>query len=115
MSNRADENRMARLMGAHLMALSKAMAVYQSELAKHFLGFEGEEDSEAAGPFYKAMRDLEKVGFASSMFDQSEEGGQRRMRSLAGANATLVENWLELMGQPWKAFFDALQVRKNEK
>ena len=102
------ERGLAQLMGAHLLALSKATAVYQSELAKVFLGLQEEEGSEAAGPAYKMMRDLEKMGFASALFDQSPEGAERRRQSWTGGNAVLMENWLEFLGQPWRAYWSGL-------
>lgn len=104
---------MAQLMGAHLLAMSKASAVYQAELAKAFLGLEDEEEGET-GPAYKMMRDLEKVGFASAMFDQSPEANKRRLRSLNGTNAVLLENWLAFMGQPWSAYWKAMSQRGED-
>lgn len=105
MAVRNPDRDIAQLMGAHLLALSKATAVYQAELAKVFLGLEDEEDQEEAGPAYKVMRDLEKIGLTSAMFDQSPEGASRRMRTWSAGNAALVENWLEMMGQPWQAYW----------
>ncbi len=104
----ADQNidrDLAQLMGAHLLALSKATAVYQAELAKVFLGLEEEEDREEAGPAYKLVRDLEKIGLSSSLFDQSPDAAARRIRSWSAGNAALMESWMELLGQPWQAYW----------
>ena len=108
MAERDFERDMAHLMGAHLLALSKASAVYQAELAKIFLGLEDEEERVEAGPAYKMVRDLEKVGVASSLFDQSPEGVERRLRSFTGGNAAFLENWMTLLQQPWQAYWKAM-------
>ncbi len=105
---------LAKLMGAHLVALSKATSVYQAELAKLFLGIEDEDDTEAAGPAYKMVRELEQVGAASSFFDQSPDSAERRMRSLSGANAVLFENWLEFVGQPWRTMLEVMEPPRND-
>lgn len=114
MADREYDKGMAKLMGAHLLALSKATAVYQAELAKAFLGLEDTEDQERAGPAYKMMRDLEKIGITSAMFDQSSEGAARRMRSWSAGNAALMESWLELMGQPWQAYWKTVSGSEGD-
>ncbi len=108
MTDPSGDRTIADLMAAHLLALSKATAVYQTELAKAFLQIEDTERSEAAGSVYKTVRELEKVGFASSMFDQSPEGASHRLRSLNGASAALMESWLDLMHEPLRAYTRAL-------
>ena len=105
MADNTPDRDLAKLMGAHLLALSKATAVYQAELAKIFLQLEDEDDERSdSGPAYKFVRDLEKLGLGSSLFDQSPEGTARRMRSWSAGNAALLESWLELMSQPWQAY-----------
>lgn len=106
MADDTPDRDLAKLMGAHLLALSKATAVYQAELAKIFLQIEDDDEDgqEASGPAYQFVRDLEKLGLTSSLFDQSPEGTARRMRSWSAGNAALMERWLEMMGQPWQAF-----------
>lgn len=105
---------MAQLMGAHLLALSKATAVYQNELAKIFLGLEDEEEREEAGPAYNMMREFEKLGLASSMFDLSPDAAERRMRSWSGGNAALMEKWLDLIGQPWRSYTEAMSRSRDK-
>lgn len=99
---------LAKLVGAHLVALSKATSVYQAELAKLFLGLEDQEDREEAGPAYKMMRDLEKVGLASAMLDRSPDAGERRLRSVAGSNAVLLENWFDFVALPWRRYWESV-------
>lgn len=108
MSEQSPDRTISDLMAAHLLALSKATAVYQAELAKAFLQIEDEEGSEAAGTMYKTVRELEKVGLASSMFDQSPKGTSHRARSWNGASAALMESWLDLMHDPLRAYTRAL-------
>ena len=108
MADQHPDRGMAQLMGAHLLALSKATAVYQAELAKIFLGLQDEEERVQAGPAYRVVRDLEKLGVTSSLFDQSPEGAERRLRSWSGSNAVLLESWLSFMEQPWRAYWRAI-------
>ena len=108
MIEQPNERTIADLMAAHLLALSKATAVYQVELAKAFLQIEEESDAEDAGPLYNAVRNFEQMGLASSMFDTSAEGNERRARAMTGGGAALLESWLDLMHEPLRAYTKAL-------
>lgn len=114
MARRSRDRQFADLLGAHLLALSKATAVYQAELARIYLGLEEEEEETEAGPLYKAVRDLERVGFASSMVDPSAGGPERRLRSWQGAQAALAEQWIELLGRPWRDMLASLEASRSE-
>jgi hypothetical protein len=60
------------------------------------------------------VRDLEKMGLTSSMLDQSPDAAERRVRSWSAGNAALMESWLELMGQPWQAYWKTVSGSDDE-
>jgi poly-beta-hydroxybutyrate-responsive repressor len=55
------------------------------------------------GTVYRTLRQLEKSGFVSSIWDTSESGPARRMYSLTKAGDIFLSGWIEVL-QNYQAF-----------
>ena len=50
-----------------------------------------------SGTIYRSLRQMEKMGLISSMWDTSEEGPARRMYNLTTAGQLFLNNWIALL------------------
>ena len=50
-----------------------------------------------SGTIYRNLRQMEKLGLVSSMWDTSAEGPARRVYSLTKAGSLFLENWIRLL------------------
>lgn len=50
-----------------------------------------------SGTIYRALRQMEKLGLVSSMWDTSEEGPAKRLYSVTQGGALFLKNWLGVL------------------
>ncbi len=50
-----------------------------------------------SGTVYRNLRQMEKLGLVSSMWDTSEDGPARRMYNLTAAGSLFLQNWIALL------------------
>ena len=50
-----------------------------------------------SGTIYRNLRQMEKLGLVSSMWDTSEDGPARRVYSLTAAGSMFLNNWVDLL------------------
>ena len=50
-----------------------------------------------SGTVYRNLRQMEKLGLVSSMWDTSAEGPARRMYSVTAAGSMFLQNWIALL------------------
>ncbi len=83
------------MLTAHLLALLKNWSGYGYELAKKLeeAGF----GTYNSGTLYRTLRQMERTGLISSLWDTSADGPARRMYSLTTAGSMFLTNWLRLV------------------
>ena len=83
------------MLNAHLLALLKGWRAcgydLMNRLSEEGLG------SYNSGTVYRNLRQMEKLGLISSMWDTSEEGPARRMYNLTTAGSLFLNNWIALL------------------
>ena len=62
------------------------------------------------GTIYRTLRQLEKAGFVSSMWDTSESGPARRTYSLTQAGDAFLSTWVDVLRR-YENIFSALAGR----
>lgn len=83
------------MLTAHLLAMLKGWSAYGYELAQRLneAGF-GDYNK---GTIYRALRNMESLGFVSSTWDTTSSGPARRVYSLTKTGALFLHNWLSLL------------------
>ncbi len=83
------------MLTAHLLALMKGWTGYGYELAKRLeeSGLRGYN----TGSLYRTLRQMEKHGLISSLWDTSESGPAKRMYTLTSGGTLFLRNWLKLV------------------
>ena len=83
------------MLTANLLALLKGWQACGYELMNH-LSEAGLGDYNS-GTIYRNLRQMEKLGLVSSMWDTSEDGPARRMYNLTAAGSLFLNNWIALL------------------
>ena len=83
------------MLTAHLLALLKDWQACGYDLMNRLS--EAGLGSYNSGTVYRTLRQMEKTGLVSSMWDTSEDGPARRMYSLTTAGSLFLTNWLTLL------------------
>ena len=83
------------MLTANLLALLKGWQACGYELMNR-LSEAGLGDYNS-GTVYRNLRQMEKLGLVSSMWDTSEDGPARRMYSLTAAGSLFLNNWIALL------------------
>ena len=85
----------SEMLRAHLLALLKNWSGYGYELANKLeeAGY-GRYNS---GTLYRTLRQMEKTGLISSMWDTSSDGPARRIYSLTKTGSLFLNNWFTLL------------------
>ena len=83
------------MLTAHLLALLKNWSGYGYELAKKLeeAGYGGYN----SGTLYRTLRQMEKTGLISSLWDTSSDGPARRVYSLTKTGSLFLSNWFTLL------------------
>lgn len=91
----ADSRLPGEMLTAHLLALLKNWSGYGYELAKKLeeAGF----GTYNSGTLYRTLRQMERTGLISSLWDTSADGPARRMYSVTNAGSIFLSNWLRLI------------------
>ncbi len=85
----------SEMLTANLLALLKNWSGYGYELAKKLenAGYGGCN----SGTLYRTLRQMEKSGLISSMWDTSSDGPARRIYSLTKPGSMFLSNWMAVM------------------
>lgn len=83
------------MLTAHLLALLRGWSGYGYELAQRLE--EAGLGSYNSGTIYRTLRQMEKLGLVSSMWDTSEDGPARRIYSMTAAGTMFLKNWIDLL------------------
>lgn len=83
------------MLTAHLLALLRGWSGYGYELAQRL--DEAGLGTYNSGTIYRTLRQMEKLGLVSSMWDTSEDGPARRIYSMTAAGTMFLKNWIELL------------------
>jgi len=83
------------MLTAHLLALLRGWSGYGYELAQRLE--EAGLGTYNSGTIYRTLRQMEKLGLVSSMWDTSEDGPARRIYSMTAAGTMFLKNWIELL------------------
>ncbi len=83
------------MLTAHLLALLRGWSGYGYEMTQRLQ--EAGLGTFNTGTIYRTLRQMEKLGLVSSMWDTSEDGPARRIYSMTGAGALFLKNWIELL------------------
>lgn len=83
------------MLTAHLLALMKGWTGYGYELAKRLeeSGIRGYN----TGSLYRTLRQMEKHGLISSLWDTSESGPAKRMYTMTSGGTLFLRNWLKVV------------------
>lgn len=83
------------MLTAHLLALLKDWSGYGYELAKKLErdGFTGYN----SGSLYRTLRQMERSGLITSLWDTSATGPAKRIYSMTGAGSLFLRNWLKMV------------------
>jgi len=85
----------SEMLRAHLLALLKNWSGYGYELA-HKLEEAGY-GKYNSGTLYRTLRQMEKTGLISSIWDTSSDGPARRIYSLTQTGSLFLSNWFTLL------------------
>lgn len=85
----------SEMLTANLLALLKNWSGYGYELAKKLedAGYSGCN----SGTLYRTLRQMEKSGLISSLWDTSTDGPARRIYSLTTPGSMFLSNWMTVM------------------
>lgn len=85
----------SEMLTAHLLALLKNWSGYGYELSKKLeeAGYGGFN----SGTLYRTLRQMEKTGLISSLWDTSSDGPARRIYSLTKTGSLFLNNWITLL------------------
>ena len=83
------------MLTANLLALLKGWQACGYELMNR-LSEAGLGDYNS-GTIYRNLRQMEKLGLVSSMWDTSEDGPARRMYNLTAAGSLFLNNWIAML------------------
>ena len=85
----------SEMLTAHLLAMLKGWSGYGYELAQRLE--EAGLGNYNSGTIYRTLRQMEKLGLVSSLWDTSEDGPARRMYTLTGAGNHFLKNWIDML------------------
>lgn len=94
--NEKDDRRPpGEMLNAHLLALLKGWRACGYDLMNRLS--EAGLGSYNSGTVYRSLRQMERMGLISSMWDTSTEGPAKRMYSLTTAGSLFLNNWIALL------------------
>ncbi len=98
----------SEMLTANLLALLKNWSGYGYELAKKLeeAGY-GEYNS---GTLYRTLRQMEKNGLISSLWDTSTDGPARRVYSMTSVGSLFLNNWMNLMDMHKNALMGFMEM-----
>jgi len=85
----------SEMLTANLLALLKNWSGYGYELAKKLE--EAGYGAYNSGTLYRTLRQMEKNGLISSLWDTSTDGPARRVYSVTSVGASFLNNWMSLI------------------
>lgn len=93
--DRSDFRPSGEMLTAHLLVLLKDWSGYGYELAKKLEseGFTGYN----SGSLYRTLRQMERSGLITSLWDTSATGPAKRIYSMTGAGSLFLRNWLKMV------------------
>lgn len=99
------------MLRAHLLALLKNWSGYGYELANKLeeAGYGGYN----SGTLYRTLRQMEKTGLISSMWDTSSDGPARRIYSLTKTGSLFLNNWFTLLDMHKAALNSFMKIAEN--
>ncbi|MEM7542461.1 MAG: helix-turn-helix transcriptional regulator [Pseudomonadota bacterium] len=106
------------MLTANLLAMLKGWSAYGYDLVQR-LEEEGFGDYNK-GTVYRTLRQMERTGLVSSMWDTSENGPARRMYELTRAGTLFLDNWIAILDthkamlERFSEFADAARVNPTE-
>ena len=98
----------SEMLTANLLALLKNWSGYGYELAKKLeeAGY-GQYNS---GTLYRTLRQMEKNGLISSLWDTSSDGPARRIYSVTSMGSSFLTNWMSLMDMHKNALLSFMEM-----
>ncbi len=101
----------SEMLTAHLLALLKNWSGYGYELAKKLeeAGYGGYN----SGTLYRTLRQMEKTGLISSLWDTSSDGPARRIYSLTKTGSLFLSNWFTLLDMHKTALNSFMKVAED--
>ena len=101
----------SEMLTAHLLALLKNWSGYGYELAKKLedAGYGGYN----SGTLYRTLRQMEKTGLISSLWDTSTDGPARRIYSLTKTGSLFLTNWFTLLDMHKAALNSFMKMAEN--
>ena len=85
----------SEMLTANLLALLKNWSGYGYELAKKLE--EAGYGAYNSGTLYRTLRQMEKNGLISSLWDTSTDGPARRVYSVTSVGTSFLNNWMSLI------------------
>lgn len=85
----------SEMLTAHLLAMLKDWSGYGYELSKKLeeAGISGYN----TGSLYRTLRQMEKNGLITSLWDTSDTGPAKRVYSMTGSGSLFLRNWLKMV------------------
>ncbi|OUS17826.1 hypothetical protein A9Q88_02465 [Gammaproteobacteria bacterium 50_400_T64] len=101
----------SEMLRAHLLALLKNWSGYGYELANKLeaAGYGGYN----SGTLYRTLRQMEKTGLISSMWDTSSDGPARRVYSLTKTGSLFLNNWFTLLDMHKATLNNFMKMAEN--
>ncbi|RLA44459.1 MAG: poly-beta-hydroxybutyrate-responsive repressor [Gammaproteobacteria bacterium] len=101
----------SEMLTAHLLALLKNWSGYGYELAKKLedAGYGGYN----SGTLYRTLRQMEKTGLISSLWDTSTDGPARRIYSVTKTGSLFLTNWFTLLDMHKAALNSFMKMAEN--
>ena len=101
----------SEMLTAHLLALLKNWSGYGYELAKKLedAGYGGYN----SGTLYRTLRQMEKTGLISSLWDTSTDGPARRVYSLTKTGSLFLNNWFTVLDMHKAALTSFMKMADN--
>ena len=101
----------SEMLRAHLLALLKNWSGYGYELANKLeeAGY-GKYNS---GTLYRTLRQMEKTGLISSIWDTSSDGPARRIYSLTRTGSLFLSNWFTLLDMHKATLHRFMKIAEN--
>ncbi len=101
----------SEMLRAHLLALLKNWSGYGYELANKLeeAGYGGYN----SGTLYRTLRQMEKTGLISSIWDTSTDGPARRIYSLTKTGSLFLSNWFTLLDMHKATLNSFMKIAEN--
>ncbi len=101
----------SEMLTAHLLALLKNWSGYGYELAKKLE--EAGHGGYNSGTLYRTLRQMEKTGLISSLWDTSSDGPARRIYSLTKTGSLFLNNWITMLDMHKAALNSFIKVAEK--